>query len=311
MGRHGGGSRSGGRSSSGSGGGSGSKSSTTPFRGCYNRSYYHKGVCHSYYTNNKNFGTSKFRITAQLILSIFFSVLVLSLILFTAFGCIISGEKVNGNPDRIVIQDTIDLLTSEEEQKALELFNQVYSKSGMPVTLYTDDMEWKAKYDSIEIYSEELYYAIGIEEDAMIILFTYDGTFNWVYDIYCGDDTTKCMSYITFSKLLDNFQKGMAGQNLYHALDYSLNSIMDELAETIFDPIPLFVAGVLTCLYAIGFYIFFLSYSKEKNAYNYFLENPDKVDKTPMLVKNICPSCGAHNTNLLEICEYCGTVLKM
>ena len=65
MARHGGGSRSGGSSSSRSGGGSRSggssvRTSKTPFKGGYNRSYYHKGKLHSYYTSDKNFGTKGF-----------------------------------------------------------------------------------------------------------------------------------------------------------------------------------------------------------------------------------------------------------
>ena len=233
MGRHGGGSRSGGRRSSGGRGGSyGSLSSSEPFKGCYNRSYHHRGVYHSYYTNEKKFGLSKFRVILKLITFILVNVIWLPVMIALALETVQFGEKVNGNSDRIVIQDTMDLLTPEEEQKTLELFHKVYLKSGMPITLYTDDMKWQDKYSSIEVYSEELYYAMGIEEDAMIILFTYDGTFEWIYDIYCGNDTEKCLSYAAFDKLIDNFQKGMAGQNLYDALDVSLNSIMDDLAET-------------------------------------------------------------------------------
>lgn len=66
MGRHGGGSRSGGshrssssRSSGGSrSGGSGVRTSSKPFAGCYNRSYYDRsGRLHTCYTSIKNFGT--------------------------------------------------------------------------------------------------------------------------------------------------------------------------------------------------------------------------------------------------------------
>lgn len=312
MGRHGGGSRSGGRrSSSGSSGGSDVKNSSTPFKGCYNRSYYYRGACHSYYTKDKDFGISKSRIISKLIGIIFLNIIMLLIIMESALSIVHSGGKVNGNPSRMVIKDTIDLLTAEEEQRVLELFDQVYSKSGMPITLYTDDMEWKDKYSSIEVYSEELYYAMGIEENAMIILFTYDGTFDWVYDMYCGDDTIKCLSDNAFNKLIDNFQKGMAGQDLCYALDYSLNSIMDDLAEKYVDSAGLPVLFFIIFYYLFIFAVLYSSYSEEKRAYKYFQENPEKVDNTPMLVKNECPSCGAHNTNLLEVCEYCGSVLKM
>lgn len=310
--RHGGGSRSDdGRERSGGGGGSRIKTTAAPFKGCYDRSYYVNGTSHSYYTNNKNYGISKLRIAGQLTYLILLGGFIFFFLAFVLFNIVQKGEKVNGNPNRIVIQDTIDLLSDEEELKTLELFEQVYLKSGMPITLYTDDMEWQDQYDSIEIYSEELYYAMGIEEDAMIILFTYDGEFDWVYDMYCGDDTERCLSYETFSKLIENFQKGMAGQKLYHALDYSLNSIMDELAKTRIDTMLIFV-GVITGAIFGGCYAYLLSaYRKERNAYKYFKENPDKVNNVPMLVKYQCPSCGAPNSNFKEVCEYCGTVLKL
>ena len=63
-------------------------------------------------------------------------------------------------------------MTDNEEQEVLALLQDVYDASGMPVTVYTDDFSWKEHYDSLEVYSEELYYKIGYDEDAMIILFT-------------------------------------------------------------------------------------------------------------------------------------------
>ena len=129
MGRHGGGSRSGGRRSSSSSsnkGGSAQKVSVKPFKGCYNRSYYHRGVCHSYYTTEKDFGTNKSRIRSQLFNIIIITIIILPFILNVASTVIRFGGKVNGDSSRIVIQDTIDLLTPEEEQRTLDLFNKVY-----------------------------------------------------------------------------------------------------------------------------------------------------------------------------------------
>ena len=314
MGRHGGGSRNRGRSGGRSGGGSrnsGVRSSAQPFSGCYNRSYYHKGKYHSYYTADKDFSQTKSMIGVRVCLIVVWSVLLLPMMVSMTASGIIIGEKVNGNPDRIVIQDTIDLLTPGEEQKLLTLFDTVYAKSGMPVTLYTDDMEWKDKYSSIEVYSEEVYYGMGTEENAMIILFTYDGTFDWVYDIYCGDDTIKCLSDSSFDTLIDNLQKGMAGQNLCDALEFSFNSIMGDLAETYVDTNAFLAAGMGIAFYCLFVGIMYCSCAKDWKAYKYFKENRNQMDDTPMSVKYECSSCGAHNTNLSEVCEYCGTVLKL
>lgn len=323
MGRHGGGSRSGGssRSSSGRsgggsrGGGSGVRTSKTPFRGCYNRSYYdRRGRYHTCYTSSKNFG-AKSGWTAGTIFLLVFITLHMCLMIGAMFpGMVHIGDKIDGNKDRIYIADNIDILTSSEETKVLSLLEDVYDASGMPVTVYTDDFSWKDHYSDLAVYSEELYYNIGFEEDAMIILFTAedeDGFYDWEYDMYCGDDTTKCLSDTAFDKLLDNFQKGMAGQNLAEALDYAWSSVMNDLAKTEIDyaiiPLILFILA----FYSI-FYISILGSMKKNNeAYKYFKENPEKLSTVPMTLYSDCPNCGASNAEQNEVCPYCGSLLKI
>ncbi|MDD6656073.1 MAG: TPM domain-containing protein [Lachnospiraceae bacterium] len=323
MGRHGGGSRSGGshrssssRSSGGSrSGGSGSRTSSKPFAGCYNRSYYDRsGRLHTYYTSNKNFGTK-----SAWNFGIIFTLIFITchmLIMLAAFGStlISFGSKVSGNPDRIYIEDTANVLSDQEEQDVLELLKDVYDASGMPVTVYTDDFSWKDHYDSLEIYSEELYYGIGFDEDAMIILFTVDNSndfYNWEYDIYCGDDTTKCLSDATFDALLDNFQKGMASQDLAKALEYAWNSVMDDLAKTRIHWSQLPVLVFILLFYAIFYFAILGGTRKQNAAYKYFKANPEKLSNTPMTLYSNCPSCGASNAAQNEVCPYCGRLLKI
>lgn len=73
------------------------------------------------------------------------------------------GGKVDGYSSRIFIEDNSNLLNEEQEEKILNLFYKVYEKSGMPVTLYTTNFDWRNYYNSIETYSEELYYKIGMD----------------------------------------------------------------------------------------------------------------------------------------------------
>ena len=178
------------------------------------------------------------------------------------------------------------------------LLEDVYDASGMPVTVYTDDFSWKEYYMSLAVYSEELYYGIGYDEDAMIILFTVDdstGFYDWEYDMYCGDDTIKCFSDAAFDKLLDNFQKGMAGQDLAEALEYSWTSVMDELAKTTFNLVGLPILLFAACFYGM-FYVAILGGVKSQNdAYRYFKENPEKLSTIPMTLYSECPNCGASN----------------
>ena len=322
MGRHGGGSRSGGSRSGGSrsgggsrGGGSSVRTSKTPFRGCYNRSYYdRRGRYHRYYTSDINFGKRSGWNGGTIFALIFITIHMLIMIGGLATGVVNFGSKVNGDVSRIRIVDNVDVLTVEEEEKTRSLLIEVYQASGMPVTVYTDTFEWKQHYTSLEVYSEELYYRMGFEEDAMIILFTADNSttfYDWEYDIYCGDETIACLSDDAFDKLLTNFQKGMATQSLYQALEYSWNSVIGDLAKTTVEWSRVPILVMILAFYGI-FYVAILGGSKKHNdAYRYFKENPDKYDPVPMTLYSECPSCGAANTDQSETCSYCGTLLKI
>lgn len=319
MGRHGGGSRSGGsRGSSGGGsrgGGSGARSSRTPFHGCYNRSYYdRRGRYHSYYTSSKNFGT-----TSGWNPGIIFTLVFVTLHMFLMIGSfsgefIQIGKKVNGDINRIYIVDNADALTAAEEEKVMKLLHDVYDVSGMPVTVYTDSFDWRDRYMAIEIYSEELYYSIGYDEDAMILLYTTNNSdefYDFEYDFYCGDDTVACLSDQTFDKLIENFQKGMSGLNLYEAMDYSFGSIMGEMGKTVIHWEGALILLILLAFYSV-FYISILSSVKKKNAaYKYFKEHPEEWSASPMTFYSTCPNCGAPNSEQKEVCPYCNGLLKI
>lgn len=291
MGRHGGGSRSGGSSSgssrssgSRSSGGSGRnsfRSSKTPFAGGYNRSYYGRfGRYHTYYTSDPTFGTRSGWNAGTIFALVFITIHMLLMVGGFASSFISFGGKVEGNRNRIFIEDRINLLTENEEQSLMELFDKVYERSGMPVSLYTDDFSWKDYYGSLAVYSEELYYKIGLEEDAMIILFTANKDnrfFDWEYDMYCGDDTIKCFSDAAFDDLLDNFHKSMAGEDLHDALIYSWNSVMDDLAKTDVKPEFIPIALFLLLFYGMFYMLILGGVMRTNTAYRYFKDHPEKL----------------------------------
>ncbi|MCI5744741.1 MAG: zinc ribbon domain-containing protein [Erysipelotrichaceae bacterium] len=321
MGRHGGGSSSGGSHGSSSGGSSRSSSSGSstrtstkaPFLGCYNRSYYDRhGRYHTYYTSDKDFGTGK-----GWSKGIIFALIFITIHMFLMVGAFLSsiiniGHKINGDASRIEIIDNINIMTIQEENEVMEVLEKVYEKSGMPVSVYTANYDWKNHYDSIEIYSEALYYQMGLDEDSMIIVFTCkqeESLLDFEYDMYCGDNTIKCFSDETFDKLLDNFYKSLLNSNLSNALIYSWNLVMDDLASTSINYSRIGIIVFLLGFYSI-FYVVLLQGVKNKNqAYEYFKDNPDKLDYNTMKTLAICPNCKANNTNNDEICPYCGTSL--
>ncbi len=331
MGRHGGGSRGGGRSGGGRSrggsrsGGSKIRSSSRPFHGSVNRSYYDRhGRLHNYYTNDRSFGKTRGFVGTVFSLGfITVHMIVMMSAMLADSGGLFIGGKVNGNSDRIYIEDMADILTAQEENEIIELFTDVYDKTGMPVALHTDDLSWMHRYDSLEVYSEELYYGRGMEEDAMVILFTTenkDGFEDWYYDMYCGDDTIKSLPDKDFDKLLDNFQKSMSGNDLTEALKYSWGSIMEKLGKKRFNSSAMGKLPILG-FYSI-FYIVFLSDAKKRNdAYKYFKENPHELEddayspNIPVVNKveylRECPGCGAPNDKQFRTCEYCGRLLTI
>lgn len=321
MGRHGGGSSSGGggsssRSSSGSSsGGGGVRTSNTPFSGCYHRSYYDRhGHVRTIYVSNADYGT-KPGFNIGVIFALVFVTIHMLLMMSGFLGSLFTfGSKVGGNAERIFIEDRIDILSDTEEEKILTLLHQVYDKSGMPVTLYTDDYSWKGFYQSLSVYSEELYYNLGIEEDAMLIVFTVGDNeqfYDWEYDMYCGDETIKCLSDKSFDNLLDNFQHSMAKGDLCYALCYAWDGVMDTLAKTTFHPSGLLGLVILVCVYGLFYVVILGSALRQHRIYKYYKENPEQLTKTPIKILAACPNCGASNSMQKEKCSYCDTLLKV
>lgn len=328
MGRHCGGSRSGGhhssshhsshRSSSRSGS-SGNRSvvtSSKAFKGGYNRSYYDRnGRYHACYTSDSTLGMEPGWNASTFIALGFVVVMFLSIFLPILFEAITFGHRVYGNYERIAIYDEVDILSQTEKRKVIGIFDEVYVKSGMPVTLYVTDWSWKDNYDTLEIYSEELYYQMGSDEDAAIIVFTIDTDavdfVDWQYDVYCGDDTIACFSDVAFDKFLTKFQKGMANQNLAEALDYAWHSVMNDLAVNKFNFAYLPILLIITLIFGSIIISFAGDAIKRHTVYKFYKHNPSKLEKNPVSVYSECPNCGASNAFEKEICPYCNSLLKM
>ena len=325
MARHSSGSRSGGRSSSSSrsrsgsrGGGSSGPSvvtSSKPFRGCYNRSYYdRRGVYHEFYTTDAEFG-KKGPGLGITFATIFITVHMLLMLSALILMCFDFGNKVNGPESRIYIEDTANKLTVEEELWMMELFEKVYEQSGMPVALVTTDYKNLAHYASIEILSEELYYSKGFDEESMLILYTEDikpdGFVDWHYDFCCGDITVNCLSDSLYDTLTGNFHKAMASGRLAYSLDYAFNSVIDDMGVTRFNGASLPVLPFLLAFYGVFYWIFLGGTKRQREAAKYFKANPEKFEERPMTIYAVCPACGASNSEGLEKCMYCDTLLKL
>lgn len=297
MGRHGGGSSSGGvrrssssRSSSSrrrhrSSGGTAIKSSKKPFKGSYDRSYYYNGRYYPYYTTDEKFGIRDGFDLGMLGSLIFLTIHMIFLVGGMCITLIHFGEKIEGSRARIQIVDTIDLLTPKEEKEIMELLDQIYDKSGMPVTIMTQNFDWKDYYYDIEDYSEDVYHEIGTDETAAVVLFTQEevnGSVEWEYDMCFGDDTITCISDGTMKKLIYAFQESMEKKNLYHAITDSWNLVMEDLAKTKIHPVYLILIGLVLCFYVACYIQMFSDIKKRNHAKQYFSENPQMLKSYPI-----------------------------
>lgn len=328
MGRHGGGS-SGGGSRSGGGGRSSSRrrrsrrnrggspeiiTSSKPFYGCYNRTYADKkGVKHPTYTSDKTLGTSSgWNFYIVLVLALMTICILTPLKMFANF--VEWGGKIDGNKERILVEDGSNILSEQEELEILGLFSQVYDVSGMPVSLYTEDFSWREKYNTIEARSEEIYYQAGEDEDSMVILFTSqekNGKLDWHYDMYCGDNTIRCLSDQEFGELLRNFQKAMATDDLAYALGCAWGSVMGDIGRVSFKPLEFFVFLFIASALAMVYKAWLPEIFYRTKVHRYFKNHPEELSMTPMALHSECPSCGASNTFQTETCSYCGGNLKI
>lgn len=309
MGRHGGGSSGGGSHSSGPT----YRSSAQPFAGCYDRSYVtRKGRVVHYYTKNPNEGTTYNPFGS--IISIFMALFFIGISVFTIFSCIHTEQKINGNKDFICVEDTIDLLTDEEEARIVKTFEKVYEKSGMPIMLYVDDDEWKNHYDSIEVRSESLYYSMSDDEAGMLIYFSSawsDDFWDWQYDCYCADDTVKCFSDSTFDLFLNAFQKKMAKGNLADTIEFAWNCVYNDLVKNTVDWMAILFVMPFLLVGSALLYASIADIVNSKSRSDYFKAHPEIISAPKMMVYPECPKCGAPNSEKKDVCEYCGTVLEL
>ena len=287
MGRHGGGSSRGGGGGSGgrSGGGSSrggrrSAFSSTPRPGYHNRSYYDRhGRYHSFYCADPYYGTQPYSI-GNIITLVFVTVHMLAMLASVVMDTCHFGARINGDPSLIAVYDQAEIMSDREEQQVLRLFNRVYEKSGMPVFLVTSTFQWRDRYDSIEACSESYYYSQTLSESAMVVFFAVDSTrdyIDWEFDIYCGEDTVRCLSDASFDELVDLLQRSAYANTLCDSLQYSFNEIIPSMATvSIIPSYYTFLVVVPLLLFVYGsFYVALIrSMRRQHDMYHYYKTNP-------------------------------------
>ena len=234
------------------------------------------------------------------------------------FNLVQIGGKIDGDSKRIMIIDNIDILSSEEEETLLDTFYQIYEKTGMPITLYTDDFNWRSNYKDkneiidikvynkeddfnwrsnykdkneiidIKVYNKELYYKIDKSEKGMSILYIEEKgnkLKNAEYDFYIGMETQKCLSNKSLDKLTKTFEKSLQNMQFNKALIYALEEINLDLCKTTININIIPSIFLLLPLYAISIMIILLPIRKKVAAYNYFKKYPKELDMKKIVLE--------------------------
>ena len=271
------------------------KKSKQPFNGCYNRCYKNKrGKVVNYYTIDKTFGIRNGWTTGNTLALTFILFHMAIMISSYIFNLVQIGGKIDGDSKRIMIIDNIDILSSEEEETLLDTFYQIYEKTGMPITLYTDDFNWRSNYKDkneiidIKVYNKELYYKIDKSEKGMSILYIEEKgnkLKNAEYDFYIGMETQKCLSNKSLDKLTKTFEKSLQNMQFNKALIYALEEINLDLCKTTININIIPSIFLLLPLYAISIMIILLPIRKKVAAYNYFKKYPKELDMKKIVLE--------------------------
>lgn len=93
------------------------------------------GKFHQCYISSSEFG-AKSGWNAGIIFALVFVTLHMAIMLSAVAASMFTfGSKVNGDKERIFICDQADILSETDEEEVLELLEEVYDASGMPVTI--------------------------------------------------------------------------------------------------------------------------------------------------------------------------------
>ena len=181
------------------------RKSIKPFYECYDRTYYDKkGEKHDFFTNDVECGTrngwNDFAIFI-FVLMLILSLPLLNIALWPTITMIskFSGyQKIEGDISYISIEDNENILNDEQETELINLFHDVYDKTGMPIVLYTIKYDYKYKYESLNNYKKNNYQSekIYLNKNSEDILYKVGKNYN-LKENKPEEESSEEMYYIT------------------------------------------------------------------------------------------------------------------
>lgn len=315
MAHSGGGGSHGGGSHGGSHGSGKSSRSRTYFPGSYHHSYINRrGRRVSYYSRYA-------KVSRPSVFGIIFSSLFLAAFTFVfmiasvATSFYIPGKVKDTIPDMQYVVDEADFLTDSEEQELNQVLHAYYEKTGInPCVYLVEPQAWKHQYANLENFGFAYFYSAFQDEKHYLVVYSDEvkenGWHDWYYETIVGDDTTKALGPMGEEYMNNKLQSSLKKMELKDALVYSFERLTTYSGRFHIHPRIFMVIGILIILVGGAAFAMIKQFIDETDEYRYSLGHADTV-KNPLEYHMICPQCGKKHPDLADVCDTCGTSLKM
>lgn len=266
--------------------------SSKPLAGYFDRSYYTKsGRFVPCYARDIDFGVKPSSLAVDLI-----SLLVV-IVLLGMFGyvflqdAVMFGSRIDGNSKNILINDEANILSEQEEQELLGVFEEVYAISGMPVCLVTTDTIWNRWYASLDDCAAH-HYSLNVRgNDALLILISLSetkGEAGWVATLKRNAERVKtCFGPSAYRKFAAALDEGLGSGSLTYAITYAFEEVKSDFNKPQLLNLNALVAVAVTLVVGVTFPAYSLIVViKKRQAYNYFKEYPNELENSPIAVND-------------------------
>lgn len=211
------------------------------------------------------------------------------------------------------IEDSIGILSTQEEDELYEVFEEFQRKTGITVCfLSLTNSDWQEHYFSLENFAYDYY--VTYYPDETYWLLTYSSDLNpefedWHWEGMQGDDTDNILTSDKANRFTEDVQKYLLQRNTYtvaEALEKAFENLSEGIMDTSFNAFaffPIFVFNMFPAIISIVMALQNIEANRRKNSVICAsLEAPQE---------DTCEYCrGIYVHGLHLSCPHCGAPIK-
>ena len=234
------------------------------------------------------------------------ALLLLPIIIAFAFSFHFPRMISDNYDNKIVIEDTADVLTDSEEQSLKNTFKAFFDKTGI-----TPSFESVNGYypDNLEDYAYSSYvHKFKDEKHWLIVYSKIDERNKWAFEGMQGNDTDSVLTTYQTDKFNKDLHKALSNTDItiYQAFDNTFTSFADEVMKPYFYMDKGMIAFVLIWAGIFGFLIF--SQVMDNLRLKHIGESTVVLKEEPRLEK--CPYCDSpYYAYSIDRCPKCGGIV--